>query len=147
MVILKLEMFLKLIYIIIIIIIIFYLRIFFPQRLLIGFHYSFSDSKSPQVSRTLLSILAILKNDVVWMVSTRPQTSRSYFPFNNPLGTVPKTPFTIGIIVTFMLHCFFNSRARLFHYPSVIFYGQPKQQSLQIFKFSFFLLITLRSGF
>ena len=32
------------------------------------FHWSFSDSKSPQVSRTLLSILAILNNVVVWMV-------------------------------------------------------------------------------
>ena len=34
------------------------------------FHRRLSDSKSPQVSRTLLSILATLIN-VVWMVSTR----------------------------------------------------------------------------
>ena len=36
------------------------------------FYLSLSDSKSPRVSRTLLSILAILNNAVVWMVSTRP---------------------------------------------------------------------------
>ena len=39
------------------------------------FHWSLSDSKSPQVSRTLLSILAVLNNAVVWIVSTRPPTS------------------------------------------------------------------------
>ena len=36
------------------------------------FHWSVSDSKSPQVSRTLLSIRADLNNAVVWMVSTHP---------------------------------------------------------------------------
>ena len=35
------------------------------------------DCKSPQVSRTLLSILAFLNNAVVEMVSTRPSTSKS----------------------------------------------------------------------
>ena len=33
-----------------------------------------------QVSRTLLSILAVLNNDIVWMVSTRPATSKSPNP-------------------------------------------------------------------
>ena len=66
------------------------------------------DSKSPQVSRTLLSILAVLNNAVVWMVSTRPPTSKSSSPFSNPLVTVPNTPITIGIIVTCMFHSFFN---------------------------------------
>ena len=36
------------------------------------FHWSLSDTKSPQVSRILLSILADLNKDVVWMVSNRP---------------------------------------------------------------------------
>ena len=36
------------------------------------FHWSLSDSKSPQVSRTLLSILADLNNAVVWMISAHP---------------------------------------------------------------------------
>ena len=61
-----------------------------------------SDSKSPLVARTLLSILAVLNNAVIWMISTRPQTSKSSSPFNNPLITLPKAPIAIGIIVTFI---------------------------------------------
>ena len=76
------------------------------------FHGRLSDSKSPQVSRTLLSILAVFNNAVVWMVPTRPPTSKSSRPFNNHLVTVPKAPITIGIIVTFIFHSFFNSLAR-----------------------------------
>ena len=37
---------------------------------MIVFHWSLSDSKSPQVSRTLLSILVNHNNAVVWMVWT-----------------------------------------------------------------------------
>ena len=85
---------------------------FSHQRKLMVFHWRLSDSKSPQVSRTLLSILAVFNNAVVWMVSNRSQTSKSSRPFNNPLVTVPKAPITIGIIVTYMFHSFFNSLAR-----------------------------------
>ena len=66
------------------------------------FSWNLSDSKSLQVSRTLLSILAILNNVVVWMVSTHPPTSKSSSPYNSPLVTVVSTLITIGIIVTFM---------------------------------------------
>ena len=76
------------------------------------FHWSLSDSKSPQVSRTRLSILAVLSNAVIWIVSTRPPISKSSRPFNNPLVTVPNAPITIGTIVTFMFHSFFISLAR-----------------------------------
>ena len=76
------------------------------------FHWSLSDSKSPQVSRIRLSILAFLNNAVVWIVSTRPLTSESSRPFKNPLVTVPNASITIGTIVTFMFHSFFNSLAR-----------------------------------
>ena len=72
------------------------------------FHWSFSDSKSPQVSRTLLSILAVLNNAVVWMVSTHHIISKSSGSFNSPLVTVPNAPITIGIIVDFMFHIFLN---------------------------------------
>ena len=90
---------------------------FHYQRQLIVFHWSFSDSKSPQVSRTLFSILAVLNNAVVWMVSTRPPTSKSSSPSNNPVPnnnpvTVPKAPITISIIFTFMFHSFFHSLVR-----------------------------------
>ena len=76
------------------------------------FYWRLSDRKFPQVSWTLLSILADLNNVVVWMVSTRPPTSKSSSPFNNPLVIVPNAPITIGIIVTCMFHSFFNSLAR-----------------------------------
>ena len=81
---------------------------FFTLPLADGFHWSFSVIKSPQVSRTLLSILVVLNNGVVWIVSPRPPTSKSSSPFISPLVTVPKVPTTIGIIDTFMFHSFFQ---------------------------------------
>ena len=77
------------------------------------FRWNLSDNKSPQVSRTLLSILAVLNNVVVWTVSTRPPTSKSSRPFSNPLVTVPNAPITIGIIVTFMFHSFFQFSSKV----------------------------------
>ena len=85
----------------------FYLLIrvfFFRSTLADGLHWSLSDSKSHQVSRTLLSMLAVLNNAVVWMVSARSPISKSSRPFNNPLVTVPKAPITIGIIFSSMFH-------------------------------------------
>ena len=106
------------------------------------FHWSLSDSKSPQTSWTLLSILAVLKNLAVWMVSTHPSTSKSSSPFSNPLVTVPNAPITIGIIITCMFHSFFNFLSRsmylsFFSHLSVLFYGQPGQQSRQFCWFSY----------
>ena len=71
-----------------------------------------SDSKSPQVSRTLLSILADLNNAVVYIVSIRLVISKSSSQWINTLVTVPRAPITIGIFVAFMLYSFFNSLAR-----------------------------------
>ena len=107
------------------------------------FHWSLSDSKSPQVSRTLLSILAVLNNVVVWMVSTRPPTSKSSSPLTNPLVTVPNAPITVGIIVTCMFHSFFNSLARsrylsfFSHSFSIILWsaGTAKSTILQVLFF------------
>ena len=72
---------------------------------------SLSDSESPQVSGTLLTLFTILNNVVVWMVSIRPPSPKSSSPFNNLLVIVPKAPIIIGIIITFMFHSFFNSLA------------------------------------
>ena len=94
------------------VIVIYSLRVFLHQIYLTIFHWGLSDNKLPQVSRIILSILAVLNNVVVWMVSTCPLISKSFSPFNNTLVTVPKAPIMIGIIVTFMLHSFFNSLAR-----------------------------------
>ena len=76
------------------------------------FHWSLFDSKSSQVCRTLLNILAGLNNEVVWMVSTRPLIYQSSTPFNNLSVTVSRTPITISINVILMFHSFFNSQAR-----------------------------------
>ena len=73
-----------------------------------------SDSKSPQVSRTLLRILTERNNAVVWMVSTRPLFTSPLVPCSNTLVIVPRALIIIGITATFMFHClfFFNSLAR-----------------------------------
>ena len=104
------------------------------------FHWSLGDSKSPQVSRTLLSILAVLNNVVVWMVSTRPPTSKSSSPFSNPFVTVPNAPITIGIIVTCMFHSFFQFLSKV---EVLLFCGQLGQQSRQFCKFSSFCWLLL----
>ena len=116
-----------------------------------GFHWSLSDSKSPQVSRTSLSILAVLNNAVVWMVSTRPPTSKSSSSFSNPLVTVLNAPITSGIIVTCTFHSFFNSlpRPRYLSFFSQSFSfilwsaGTAKSTILQVL---FLLLIIIKSG-
>ena len=115
------------------------------------FHWSLSDSEFPQVSWTHLSILALLNNVVVWMVSTHLPTFKSSSPFSNHLVTVPNIPVTIGIIVTFIFHSFFNSLARsrylsLFsHFFSFILWSAETAKST-ILQVLFFLLIIIRSG-
>ena len=107
-----------------------------------------SDSKSPQVSRTRLSVLAVLSNAVVRIVSTRLSISKSSRPFNNPLVIVPKAPITIGTIVTFMFHSFFISlaRSRYLSFFSLSFRfilwsaGTAKSTILQILVFFFFFV-------
>ena len=114
------------------------------------FHWSFSDSKSPQVSTTRLRILAVFSNAVVWIVSTRPPNSKSSRPFNNPLVIVSNAPITIGTIVTFMFHRFFNSLARSRYFNFLQIYSVVRRDS-KVYNFVdslffFFLLIIMRSG-
>ena len=110
------------------------------------FHWSLSDSKSPQVSRALLSILAVLNNVVVWMVSSRPPTPKSSSPFSNSLVTVPNAPITIGIIVTCMFHSFFQFSSKvevlilLFRFFSVLFCGQLGQYYYYYYYYYYLLL-------
>ena len=85
---------------------------FFISVLADGFSLDLSDSKFPQVSRTLLSILAVLNNAVIWIVSTGLPTSKSSRPLNNSLVIVLKEAITIGTIVIFRFHSFFNSRVK-----------------------------------
>ena len=48
------------------------------------FLWNLSDSQSPQVPRTLLSIQAGLNNATVWMLSTHHLVSNSFSPCSNP---------------------------------------------------------------
>ena len=70
------------------------------------FDRGLSDSKSPQVSWTLPSILADLNNTVVWMVSTRPLIFKSSNLCTNRLVTVPSGPITTDITITFIAYGF-----------------------------------------
>ena len=85
-------------------------------------------------------------NIVVLIDTTRLLIFKYSSNFNNPSVTVPKTPYTIGINVTFMFHSFFSSLEKLsfFIVLSILFCGQPEQQSPQLCKFCF-LLIIIRS--
>ena len=89
-------------------------------------HWSLNDSKSPQVSRTLLSIPPDLNDALAWMVSTHPFISMSSRPSTNALETVPWAQITISIIVTIMFHNFQISsevQALIFHFVFFQFFS------------------------
>ena len=104
---------------------------FFTSVLADGFSLEF---EWPQVSRTCLRILAVLSNAVIWIVSTRPPTSKSPRLFNNPLVIVSNAPITTGTIITFMFHSFFNSLALSFRFI-LWSAGTAKSTIFQIFFF------------
>ena len=128
---------------------------FFNPALADGFSMSLSD-KSSQVSRTLLSILAVLNNVVVWMVSTGPLNSKSSSLCTNNLVNVTRAAIKIGIIVTFMFHCLFNRLARpmylflfLLSFNFTLWSAETAKTKILYVPFSFlffFLFIILRSS-
>ena len=76
-----------------------------------------SDSKSPQFSRTLLSIQDNLNNAVFWTFSTHPLISKSSRPFIHSLVSVLSTSFRISITLTLL---FLISRSLVrFRYLSI----------------------------
>ena len=81
-------------------IIIYSFESFSHQGKLMVSHWCLSDSKSPQVFRSLLSILVDLNDAVVWMVFII--SFKSSGNFNNPLGIVPKTKNRLCNTITFM---------------------------------------------
>ena len=128
----------------------FSLWLFIPLSLLHNiswwfFNRSLSDYNSPQVSRTLPSILANLNNTVVWMVSTCLLISKSSSPFTSPLVTVPSALVTFGLTITFMFIVFqFSSKVEvlicLFTFFQFYFMGS---QSLLFSRFSFFCWLSI----
>ena len=104
-------------------------------------------SKSPQVSWTLLNILADLNNAVVLMDSTRSPSTKSSTHCTNHLETARRTPITIGICITFKFHSFFFSipsqgRGAYFQFYSV-FSRDSKVHSSAGSLFSYCLLLGL----
>ena len=85
---------------------------FSPQSQLVVIQWSLSDSKCPQVSKTLLRILVNFNNGVVWMVAFLFLISNSSSVLSKPLGTIANTPITIGITITPMFLNFLSSLAR-----------------------------------
>ena len=71
------------------------------------FHWSLSDSKSPQVSNTFISILGVLKNAVVLMVSVRLPIYNSSSPLTKPFGFVLCVPITVSTTINLIFHSFF----------------------------------------
>ena len=114
----------------------------------IEFFTPMTNRRSPQLSRTLLSILADLNNAVFWMVSTRPLISKSSSPCTNPLVIVPTTPIKIGFTVIFMFHGVFRflSRSRFLSLFLLSFgftlrsVGRAKSTILQVPFFCWLLL-------
>ena len=66
----------------------------------------------PQVSRTLLGILADFNDAIFWLIYLRSPISNSSNSLSKPLGIVPRALITIGITVTFIFHYFFSYQAR-----------------------------------
>ena len=115
---------------------------FFTSTFADGLSLELIDNKSPQVPRTLLSILADLNNAAIWMVSTCPFISKLSCPCTIPLVTVPKHQLQL---VPPLLSC-----STVFSIPEqgpgtylssrLSFSGQSGQQSLQFDRFFLFLL-------
>ena len=115
------------------------------------FHLSLGDSKSPQVSRTLLGILA---DAVVWMVSSRLLISMPPNPCMNPLVTASSEPIAISIAVTFMFYSFFHFSSKVqvltflfafFQFYSVVSRDVQSLRSTiqQVFFLSFFFVVVV----
>ena len=85
---------------------------FFHTSFNVVFNLSLSDSMSPQVLRTLMSILVNLNNSAVCMIFILLLIYNFSSLFYKPLRTDKSPPATIGITITIIFHSFFSSQAR-----------------------------------
>ena len=78
----------------------------FSHLCLLGFFLNnLIESSSFQNSRILVNFLTDLNRAVVWIL---PQISNFFSLLSKPLGIVPSTLTTIGVVVTFMSHGYFS---------------------------------------
>ena len=115
------------------------------------FHWSLSDSKSRQVSKTLLCILADLNDALVLMVTIRTPISNSS-SLSEPLETSLWAPITIGVAVSLMCNCFLSFLARpKYRYFFRVFFFYEVYSVVGSFTFSyslyFFFVNYHKSGF
>ena len=108
------------------------------------------DSKSSQISRTLLSILAAFSNVVVLMASICPLIVKVPSPRTGLFVTVPSVSITFGITITFLIHIFFQFYCKVkvlmslfvfwvFFFFSVLPRDHLGRQNPKISKISFFV--------
>ena len=111
-------------------------------------YWSLGDSKSPQVSKTLVCIVAVLimlyfvGSPIVFVFSTL---------FTNSLVIVPSAPIIIGITVTFMFHSFrFSHRANFHSFKMSGRWPHPETVSIKcnwwLYKQEFDMRFTKRLG-
>ena len=115
-----------------------------------AFYWSLSDSKSPRVFRTLLSIPADLNEAEVWMVSILPLISNCSNHLSKPFGTVPRalTTTTSHLCSTFFFVLLQVLRIYLFiHVLIFSLCGKPELQNQLDDKLSLSLSLSLSLTF
>ena len=100
-------------------------------------HWSLNDSKSPQISRTLLSILADLNKAVVWMVSTHPLISKSFSPCVNLLIDCSKSTNYNWYRCHFHVPQFFQFSSKIQVLIKALFCAVIRRDLVYFLKFSF----------
>ena len=111
----------------IIIIIISLFASFSHQHQLMVVYWILNNNKSPQVSRTLLGILANLNNPVISVLLIFNSSSH----LSKPSGTCSKRTNCYAVAPTF--YSVFSSLS--FHFLLFLFYGWPERQNPQDFNF------------
>ena len=102
-------------------------------------------AKPPQVSKTLLSIIAGLEIAVVWLVPAHPTISNSYSPLSKPLGIVLRTPITINITVNLIFLSLQNSLVRILVFLLFRIWGLLRRKSSISSKFFCFIFFSFLS--
>ena len=92
-------------------------------RLLMGFHWSRIDCKSPPVPKNLLSILANLNNAVVWMVLILPASCLFLWgPFlAHQLSLISLSPTCFPVCLFFFFFVFSQSQSICLSFRFLLF--------------------------
>ena len=105
------------------------------------FYWSLSDNTSPQVSRTIFSILTNLINSIVWMFSARPPISNSSSPLKGLFKAhqLQSVSPSLSCSIAFLVLWLGLSTCLSFHFLWFALYSLPGQQSSLFSRFSYFV--------